>query len=371
MNENYSNLIHDIAQNFSLCLVDFPSNLSPDHLDVPDNDKTTLFSGLSILHTVIGKIYDYFSLLVTADEHWADREYCYQAIEAPVKLLWAMGAVGQLIQSTDGLELRSSRVDLDQAIKRCGGKDPVKAFKVLETVGFKPIYRGADGLPCLGGYKKCTTVAVRYPTENDPLLHAVTYYAVRLPQKKSTQKRTIFEVFLRADFRPLLPGYTFHMPHLPAEEEEVIRTFDPATLNVWNTLIGFMNDHHPKYRLFFRVPSPRNRHWVADYSTKENDYGLYSIFIDEDGLYVRIVLIEGTINNMLKHVNELSSHFQEDYLNAVACKDCSHCGKHVFYTHGDHVHRLCKSPWFISSYLHPEDLPDIERLIDFRLANVQ
>ena len=94
------------------------------------------------------------------------------------------------------------------------------------------------------------------------------------------------------------------------------------------------------------------------------------MIIEEGGLYVRIVMIEGTIQNMLEHVNELSPQFQEDYLNAVRCKDCSHCGKHVFYTHGDHVHQLCKSPWFFSPYLHLDDLPDIERLIDFRLSSV-
>jgi hypothetical protein len=132
-----------------------------------------------------------------------------------------------------------------------------------------------------------------------------------------------------------------------------------------------MASHYPQCRLYFRVPRVRNRGWVADYSVKDNDYGLYSIFIEEGGLYVRIVMIDNTIQNMLEHVAELSPQFQENYLNAVACKDCVRCGKHVFYTHGDHVHRLCKSPWFISPHLKLEDLPDIERLIDFRLANVK
>jgi hypothetical protein len=183
------------------------------------------------------------------------------------------------------------------------------------------------------------------------------------------EKGVIFEVFLRADFRPLLPDYVFHIPHLPASEDEAERTFSLSTLEVWTALTRFMGDHYPQYRLYFRVPGPRNRRWVADYSTKENDYGSWSIFVDEDGLSVRIVLIEGTIKNMLERVDELSPRFQEDYLNAVACKDCIHCGKHVFYTHKDHVHRLCRSPWFISSPLHLEDLPDIEHLIDFRLGS--
>jgi hypothetical protein len=370
MNENSTGLIHNIAQNYCLCLADFPSNLKPEHLDVPVDEQTIIFAGLSTLHTVIGNLYDYFALLVTAGKHWADPEYCYKAIEGPVKLLWALGAAGQLIQGSEGLELKSDRVDLDQAIKRCGSKDPVRAFEVLKTVGVKMIYHGADGLLCPGGYKKFTTVAVCYPADNESLLRALTYYALRLPHKKSTQKSIIFEVFLRADFRPLLPGYTFHMPHLPADEGEVTRTFKPDILAVWKKITDFMTSHYPQCRLYFRVPRIRGCGWVADYSVKEGDYGLYSIFIDEGGLYVRIVLIDGTINNMLEHVDELSPHFQENYLNAVKCKDCSYCGKHVFYTHGDHVHRLCKSPWFISPYLHLEDMPDIERLIDFRLANL-
>ena len=373
MDVNPSNLIHEVAQNYRICLADFPSSLNPTQLDVPADEQASLYEGLVALRTLIGKIYEYFSLLVADDRHWEDREYCYQAIEGPVKLLYGLGAVGQIIQGSDGLELKLSQEVLGPAIKKFGCKDPIKAFGVLESVGFKLVYYGADGLPSLGGYKKCAAVAVRYPLHNDPLLRALVYYARRLPEKKAGRKEKgiIFEVFLRADFRPLLPGYTYHIPHLPATEEEVTRTFHPKTLEVWNALAGFMADHYPQYQLYFRVPGPRSRRWVADYSTKDNDYGLWSIFIDEGGLSVRIVLIEGTINNMLKHVEELSPHFQESYLNAVACKDCSHCGKHVFYTHKDHIHKLCKSPWFISPYLQTEDLPDIERLIDFRLANSQ
>lgn len=372
MSMNSSNLLHDVAENYRIFLADFPSSLIPNHLDVPVDEQPSLFMGLSSLHNVIGKIYEYFSCLVIEDKHWEDREYCYQAIEGPVKLLWAIGTVGQLIQDSDGLGLKAHRVDLDQAIKKIGCKDPVKSFHVLEMVGFKLIFYGVEGSSDFVGYKKCTAVSVWYPDQNDPVLQALVYYIHHLPERKIGRKErgVIFEVFLRADLRPLLPEYNYQIPHLPATTDEVTRTFNPATLEVWNALTSFMVDHYPQYQLYFRVPWPRGRRWVADYSVKNNDYGSWSIFVDEGGLTVRIVLIEGTINNMLEHIEELSPRFQEDYLNAVKCKDCSYCGKHVFYTHKDHVHRLCKSPWFISPYLRLEDLPDIERLIDFRLANM-
>lgn len=286
-----------------------------------------------------------------------------------MKLLWALGVAGQLVEGSAGLELLASRGDLDQALKRCGVKNPPGAFAMLETMGFSLHYRSGDGLTQAGGYKKCAVVAVRYPADNEPLLRALAYYAPRLPGKKTTQKGIIFEVFLRADFRPLLPGYTFHMPHLPATEEELTRLFEPETLVVWRALTNFMTSHHPQYRLFFRVPGIRNRRWVADYSTKDNDYGLWSIFTDEGGLYVRIVLNTKGLHDLLEHIDVLSPDFQETYLTSVACKDCSHCGKHVFYTHEDHVHRLCKTPWYFPSYLRLEDLPNIEQLVDFRLAN--
>lgn len=268
--------------------------------------------------------------------------------------------------------MRANRASLDAASKRCSIKDPKAALGVLATVGFDFTCRGADGLPCTGGYKKCTDVTVRYPPCNDPLLCAMVYYAAHLPQKKSGRKEKgpILEVLLRADFRPLLPGYTFHVPHLPATEEEVTRTFDPATLQVWREIAHFMTSRHPEYLLFFRIPFIRGRRWVADCSAKDDDYGAWSIFVEEKGLYVRIVFNAKTLPNLLEHITDLSPQFQETYLNSVACKDCTRCGKHVFYTHGDHVHRLCKSPWYFSPYLSLEDLPDVERLVDLRLADV-
>jgi hypothetical protein len=351
----------------------FPAELQPEHLDVPADEQALLFAGLPVLHAIIGDIYGYFAHLAPIDDaRWSDRDYCWRAIEGPVKLLWALGTAGQLVPKPDGLELRASRSSLDAACKRCSIKDPKAALGALEMLGFDLTYYGADGLPCREGCRTCTDFAVRHPGHNDPLLHALVYYAAHLPEKKSGRKEKgiIVEVLLRADFRPLLPGYTFHEPHLPATEEEVTRTFDPATLEVWCAMTHFMASRHPEYRLFFRVPRIRGRGWVADYSTRDNDYGAWSIFVEEKGLYVRIVFNDKTRPNLLEHIAELSPQFQESYLNSVGCKDCVRCGKHVFYTHDDHLHRLCKSPWYFSPHLSLEDLPDIERLVDLRLADV-
>jgi len=373
MDASAGNLIHTTAHNYCLFLADFPAELRPEHLDAPKDEQALLSAGLPVLHTIIGQIYDHFAHLTpTEDAHWSDEDYCYRAIEGPVKLLWALGMAGQLVQGPDGLELGTSRTSLDVALKRCSIKDPKAALNVLTALGFDFAYRGADGLPCTEGYKRCTDVAVRYPPQNDPLLHALVHYVTRLPQKKSGRKikGPILEVLLRADFRPLLPGYAFREPHLPATEAEVTRTFDPATLQVWHEVARFMASRHPEYRLFFRVPFIRRRRWVADYSTKDGDYGAWSVLVEEKGLYARIVFGAQTLPTLLEHIADLSPQFQETYLNSVACKDCTHCGKHVFYTHSDHVHRLCKSPWYASSYLSLGDLPDIERLVDLRLAGV-
>ncbi len=369
-----------IARNFQICLADFPVDLRPEHLDLPAGEQTIVYEGLHTLRKTIGGIYAYFAQIPASTfasdpkaRRWLESDYCGKSIEAPVMLLWALGVSGKVVQGPDGAELPSDRADLDRALKACGCREPDAALAVLRAVGFRTDFRGADGLACAGGYKQCVELAVRYPgqspEQNEPLLRALTYYAPRLPKNKTSQKGIIFEIFMRADFRPLQPGYKIRMPHLPMEEEEVTRTFTPATLVIWREIASFMASRHPEYRLFFRVPRIHGRGWVADYSIKDNDYGAWSIFVEENGLYVRIVFNDKTLPNLFEHIRDFSPRFQESYLNAVACKDCVRCGKHIFYTHGDHMHRLCKSPWYFSPYLSLADLPDIERLVDCRLAN--
>jgi hypothetical protein len=242
----------------------------------------------------------------------------------------------------------------------------------LEAVGFSLELCGPDGLPYPPGERKHALgerVALRFPANNEPVMRALVYYTARVPRNKATQKGIIYEVFYRADFRPLLPGYTFRLPHLPADEQEVLRSFDPPALALWREITGFMARRHPQYKLYFRVPRLRQRGWVADYSLKGKDYGSWSIFTGEEGVYVRVVLNDKSLHALLEHLDQFSPHFRENYLAAVACKDCVRCGKHIFFTRGDKVHRLCKTPWYFSPYLRLEDLPDIERLVDFRLAN--
>jgi hypothetical protein len=361
------------AQNYHICLADLPPNLKPTHLQVPADQQNITFTGLHSLHTLIGVIYDHFSRLVPTSGRLPNEEYCYRVIEAPVKLLWALGMAGKLILTKDWWELQVSKEDLDAVLKRCGAKDASGAFEALELVGFQATYLDSQGIACSGGYKKSNLIVVKYKVnqsaENEALLRALVYIAPRLPTNKNTKKSFIVELFLRADFRFLLPGYRIRMPHFPTDEAEVTRTFDPNTLAIWREITTFMSNHHPDYRLYFRIPRPRGRGWVADYSLKDNDYGSISFFIDENGLSLRIVFSGDKVPQLLDHVSELSPDFQEIYLHDVRCKDCVRCGKHIFYPHGDHVHRLCKSPWFASPFLKTEDLPDIERLIDWRLAN--
>lgn len=372
MSADTSSLIHHMAHNYRLCLADFPSELKPEHLDAPASERAALLGGLSTLHARIAAIYSYFADLASTDSRWSNSEYCYQAIEGPVKLLWALAVAGQIVQGPDGLELGVSRVDLDEAMKRCGAKNTAAAFEVLEQVGFSAAYRNADGLACPASYKQCAAVALRYPAHNDLLLRALAYYVARLPAKesRSKEKAPVMEVFMRADFRPLLPGYTYHIPHLPATEEEVTRTFDPETLALWRELTDFMASSYPQYRLYFHAPLLRARRWVAHYAKKDkdNDYGLWSICAGEQGLIVRIVFNAKTVSSLFERIDELSPHFQEAYLAAVACKDCTHCGKHFVFTRGDRVHRLCKTPWYMSPALSIGDIPDIKRLLDIRLA---
>jgi hypothetical protein len=189
MEANSSHLIHKVAQNYLACMADFPTRLIPKHLIVPENEQASLFGGLSILHTIIVKIYEHFSQLATDDKRWEDRDDCYQAIEGPVKMLWVMGALGQLVQGAEGLELRSSREVLDPALKKCGCRESVKAFGVLEAVGFRMIYSGVDGFSGKVDYKKCAAVALSYPAQNDPVLRALVYYTARLPEKRLAERK--------------------------------------------------------------------------------------------------------------------------------------------------------------------------------------
>jgi hypothetical protein len=139
---------------------------------------------------------------------------------------------------------------------------------------------------------------------------------------------------------------------------------------MWHEIMAFTAARYPQYRPYIRVPRLRSRGWLADFSTTGKDYGTWTIIGEEGGFWMRIAPKAQGYQYILTHIDQFSPRFQEIYLNCSACSDCTHCGKHFFFQHGDHVHRLCKGPWFYSPHLRPEDIADIERLIDIHLANL-
>ncbi len=364
-------LIHRMARNYLLCLADFPPDLKPEHLPVPAEEQTALFDGLHSLYAAIQGIYHYFAGLPVSPEtagSWSEDEYCWKAIEGPVKILWGLGTVGRLAAGPDGVELCANKAELDLALKSRGFKAPAPSFAALEALGFLIDYRGPDGQKTPGGYKKSSAIHFSAPESNEVFLRALIVYAACFPVIKNGKP---IEIFLRADFRPLLPGYTVALPHISLEKEEIDRTLEPRTREMWDEIGQFTAHRYPKYRPFYRVPRLRHRGWAIDYSATGKDYGLWSIFGDEQGLRLRMVLRPKGYQYLLDHIDALSPRYQEIFLNRCACTDCIRCGKHRFYQHGDHVHRLCKGPWFYSPCLEQEDLPDIERLIDIHVTHLK
>ncbi len=364
-------LIHRMARNYLLCLAVFPPELKQEHLAVPTGEQAALFTGLHSLHAAIQAIYQYFAdLPVNAETpaSWAEDEYCWKAIEAPVKLLWVLGTVGQITAGPDSAELRANRAVLDLALKTRGFKAAAPAFAVLEAQGFIIDYRSPDGQKCPEGYKKCSNISFSDPEHDESFLRALIVYAACFPAIKNGKP---MEIFLRADFRPLLPDYRIEMPHITLDEEEIERALDPQTWAMWIEIGQFAACRYPKYRPFYRTPRLRHRGWAVDYSATGKDYGLWSIFGDDQGLRLRMVLRPKGYQYLLDHIDDLSPRYQEIFLNCCACSDCIRCGKHRFYQHGDHVHRLCKGPWYYSPCIEREDLPDIERLIDIHIANLK
>ncbi len=371
MDTTFDILIHRMARNYLLCLADFPPDLKPEHLPDPAGEQAAIFAGLHSLRAAIQGIYQYFADLPVSAETpggWAEDEYCWKAIEGPVKLLWALGMVGQLAAGPGGAELRTNKADLDLALKSRGFKAPAPSFAVLEAQGFLIDYRSPNGQKIPDGYKKCSIINFSSPENSASFLRALIVYAACFSAIKNGKP---FEIFLRTDFRPLLPGYRVDLPHIRLEKEEIERALDQPTLAMWDEIRQFTARRYPKYRPFYRVPRLRHRGWAIDYSATGKGYGLWSIFGDEQGLRLRMVLRPTAYQYALDHIDDLSPRYQEIFLNRCACTDCIHCGKHRFYQHGDHVHRLCKGPWFYSPCLEQEDLPDIERLIDIHISHLK
>ncbi len=346
--------IRALARTYRLFLADFPRELKPEQLDVPPRERKAVLAGLRQLRKTIGGTYEWFERNAGPDDRWFDREYCYRTLEAPARMLLAFGAAGTVVCRGSGARLQASREALNRALKQCSVRDEPGAFRVLEQAGFE-----RDG----------TSLTFHGQPGDGSLLRALVYYLSRLPSNPKTRRGTIFEVFLRADFRPLLPGYAVRLPHLPATANEVERTLTGSTRTVWRALMDFMADRHPDCQPRFRVPRMRSGGWVTDFSPEENDYGLWSLTADEAGVSVRVVMNAEGILDLQEHPAAVSPDFLESYLARVACKDCSHCGKHLTFLNAGRTHRLCKTPWYTSPPLRPDDLRDIERLVDLRIAN--
>jgi hypothetical protein len=239
---------------------------------------------------------------------------------------------------------------------------------ILKGVGLSFGYLDEDAAICPAGYKACAAVSVCAAGADHDFWQALKAYASCFQMVKDGLP---FEIFLRADFRPLLPGYQVKKPHIPLDEEEVTCTIDLGNRELWYELINDPSQALRKERLFYRVPILRKRWWTTDFSTTGKDYGLWSVISNEEGIHLRLVFKKKGYHALLDQIDLLTPRYQEIYLNCVACHDCVHCGKHINYPHGDHTHRLCQGSWFYSPPIQPEDLPDIRKLIQIHLTNLK
>ena len=204
------------------------------------------------------------------------------------------------------------------------------------------------------------------PAGVDALWAAMEYFARRVDIH---QPGVSFVAFQRADYLALLPGG--NPVGLPYTLEEALGTLDPKTACLWREMADYLAQQYPKYVPFFRHPDLRRRTWVINYDTQAKGYGLFSLYGEESGLRVRMALkTEGRVY-VLGHIDELSPRMQEMFLERITCVDCKHCGKHEFYPHGDHIHKLCAGTWFYSLHLEPEDLPSVKRLIAVHVSHLK
>ena len=360
--------IHELAASYRRFLVDFPEDLLPQHLEVPPRERSAMLGGLRRLRERIGAVYTQVPALAQPGPRWLDREFCGHALEAPIRMLWALGTCGEPTGGPRGLTLRAEATDLEARRRQVGVRDVPWATRVLERAGFGLRYLDDAGKDA-PDYRGSSSVSLLSPGDDGSMLRALVYYARRVPGNPKTRKGVILEVFLRADMRPLVPGYSAALPHLPASPAEVERTLEGSTRSLWKTLVDYMGDRHPECRVLFRVPRLPAQGWVTDFGRTEKDYGLWSMTADRAGVAVRIVMSAEGVRELEQHPERLSKGFLKAYLERVRCKDCSHCGKHLTFRYAGSRHRLCKTPWYTSPPLRYEDLSDVEELVELRIAH--
>ena len=361
-------LLHRIAQNYLACVFPFPPELRPEHLDTPDREL--VFVGLQFLHHVINSLYKTFGQVEVASEKAvSDADYCWKTLEATGFLLWILGALGAKINGPQGTELRLKKSALNNSVPGRKVKDLTSVLPGMQAAGFSLSFLNADGSTCTGGWKSCELVDLGWqkaPAEGDALWAALAFFArrvnIRLPGVP-------FEAFQRADFRSLLPGG--NPAALPYTFEEALATLDSKTAALWREMTDYLAQKYPKYVPFFRHPDLRRRTWVINYDTQAKGYGLFSLYGEEGGFRVRMALKKDGRAYVLGHISELSPRMQEMFLNRITCIDCKHCGKHEFYPHGDHIHKLCAGTWFFSLHLDPEDLPSVKQLIAIHISHLR
>jgi hypothetical protein len=363
----YPILLHRMALNYLACVYPFPLELRPEHLDAPDQEL--VYTGLHLLHQVIHDLYEAFSHVEVASEKAVtDEDYCRKTLEESEFLLWFFGAMGEKIQGAQGTELRIKKSNLSSSVPGKKVKDVTSILPALQAVGFRLSFLDAAGAICPGGWKRCDMVSLGWqktPAEADALWAALAFFAGKVDIR---QPGVPFQAFQRADFRSLLPGG--NLSALPYTFEEALGTLDEKTTVLWREMADYVAQHYPKYVPFFRHPDLRQRSWGINYDTRAKGYGLFSLYGDEEGFHVRMVLKKAGRAYVLGHIDELSPRMQEMFLNRITCVDCKHCGQHEFYPHGDHVHKLCAFAWFYSSHLEPEDMPSAKRLIDIHLSHL-
>lgn len=350
--------LQEIARNYALCML--PAEMIPAELPVAQNVRT----GLGDVRSVIAALYDWYATQpVTSKQLRADDLACRKTVNACLAVLWGLGRVGTFDATPAG---RAFVVDVAElrAVTAKRTKTLAAPLASLAAVGLAFETSDENGVPCDVSRAVSTTVwYAASPDRAEGFFDALRQFSGLLD---ATGDEGLV-AFARADFRVLAPGF----PVGPGgyTEAEAVRTMDPKTAALWREFTTYTSVHYPKHKLVFRVPELRNRRWVADYTTRGKGYGVWRVTVEEGGLSVQMVMKPKARAHVLEHLDELPYHIQEIFLTSIRCRNCSSCGEHQMFPHGDHEHKLCRVTWFYTPPLTVEDLPSIERLLDVHMAH--